>query len=61
MAVVKTLNQMLKMNGLDTEIIMKPLNFMDFGADADVKERTTPADVTEKDIDENNVEEKVEE
>ena len=61
MAVVKTLNQMLKMNGLDTEIIMKPLNFMDFGADADVKERTTPADVTEKDIDENNVQEKVEE
>ena len=61
MAVVKTLNQMLKMNGIDTEIIMKPLNFMDFGADADVKERTTPADVTEKDIDENNVQEKVEE
>ena len=61
MAVVKTLNQMLKMNGLDTEIIMKPLNFMDFGADADVKERTTPANVTEKEIDENNVQEKVEE
>ena len=61
MAVIRTLNQMLKMNGLNTEIIMKPLNFMDFGADADVKERTTPADVTEKDIDENNVEEKVEE
>jgi hypothetical protein len=61
MAVIKTLNQMLKMNGLDTEIVMKPLNFMDFGADADVKERTTPADVTEKDIDENNVQEKVEE
>ena len=61
MAVVKTLNQMLKMQGLDTEIIMKPLNFADFGNDADVKERTTPANVTEKEIDENNVEEKVEE
>ena len=61
MAVVKTLNQMLKMQGIHTEIIMKPLNFADFGADADVKERTTPADVTEKDIDENNVQEKVEE
>ena len=61
MAVVKTLNQMLKMQGLDIEIIMKPLNFADFGADADVKERTTPANVTEKEIDENNVEEKVEE
>lgn len=61
MAVIKTLNQMLKMQGLDTEIIMKPLNFADFGNDADVKERTTPANVTEKEIDENNVEEKVEE
>ena len=61
MAVIKTLNQMLKMNGVDTEIVMKPLNFNDFGADADVKERTEPANVTEKEIDENNVEEKVEE
>ena len=61
MAVIKTLNLMLKMQGLDIEIIMKPLNFADFGADADVKERTTPANVTEKEIDENNVEEKVEE
>lgn len=60
MAVVKTLNQMLKMNGVDTEIIMKPLSFNDFGGDADVKERTEPADVDKKDIDENNTEEKVE-
>ena len=60
MAVIKTLNQMLKMNGVDTEIIMKPLSFNDFGDDADVKERTEPADVDKKDIDENNTEEKVE-
>lgn len=60
MAVIKTLNQMLQMNGVDTEIIMKPLSFNDFGEDADVKERTEPADVDEKDIDENNTEEKVE-
>lgn len=60
MAVIKTLNQMMKMNGVDTEIIMKPLSFNDFGEDADVKERTEPADVDKKDIDENNTEEKVE-
>ena len=60
MAVIKTLNQMLKMNGVDTEIIMKPLSFNDFGGDADVKERTEPAEVDKKDIDENNTEEKVE-
>ena len=60
MAVIKTLNQMLQMNGVDTEIIMKPLSFNDFGEDADVKERTEPADVDKKDIDENNTEEKVE-
>lgn len=61
MAVIRTLNQMLKMNGIETEIIMKPLNFADFQEDANVKERTESADVNEKDIDENNVEEKVEE
>ena len=62
MAVIRTLNQMLKMNGIDTEIIMKPLSFNDFGNDANVKERTEPTNVEEKDIDENNVEEqKVEE
>lgn len=60
MAVIKTLNQMLQMNGVDTEIIMKPLSFNDFGEDADVKERTEPAEVDKKDIDENNSEEKVE-
>lgn len=41
MAVLRTLNQMLKLNGIETEIIMKPLNFNDFGDDANVRERTT--------------------
>ena len=59
MAVVRTLNQMLKMNGIETEIVMKPLNFMDFGDDADVKERTQSTEVEEKETNENNVEEQV--
>lgn len=41
MAVIKTLNQMFSMNGINAEIIMKPLSFNDFGDDADVEERTT--------------------
>ena len=61
MAVIRTLNQMLKMNGIGTEIIMKPLSFSDFQNDANVKERTESTVVEEKEIDENNVEEKVEE
>lgn len=61
MAVIRTLNQMLKMNGIDTQIIMKPLNFNDFGNDANVQERTNADSIDEDEIDENNVEEKVEE
>lgn len=61
MAVIRTINQMFKMNGIDTEIIMKPLNFNDFQDDADVKERTSATGVDEKDAKENNEEEKVEE
>ena len=45
------------MNGLETEIVMKPLSFMDFGDDADVKERTQSTEVEEKETNENNVEE----
>lgn len=59
MAVIRTLNQMLKMNGIETEIIMKPLNFNDFDNDANVKERTESTDVDENEQ-KNNVEEKVE-
>ena len=61
LAVIRTLNQMFKMNGIDTEIIMKPLSFNDFGEDANVEKRTESIEVNEKDVDENNVEEKVEE
>lgn len=57
MAVIRTLNQMLKMNGIETEIIMKPLSFNDFDNDANVKERTESVTVEEKEVDENNVEE----
>ena len=61
MAVIRSLNQMLKMNGVETEIVMKPLNFNDFGNDANVEERTKSTEVKENDVKENNVEEKVEE
>ena len=60
MAVVKTLNNMLRMNGVDVEVVMKPLSFNDFGNDANVEERTEPAKVDETDS-RNNTEEKVEE
>lgn len=55
MAVIRTLNQMFKMNGVGTEIVMKPLSFNDFGNDANVEERTEPTQPTDED--ENNVEE----
>lgn len=55
MAVIRTLNQMFKMNGVDTEIVMKPLSFSDFQKDANVEERTEPTQPTDED--ENNVEE----
>lgn len=57
MAVIRTLNQMFKLNGIGTEIIMRPLNFADFQEDANVKERTQSTEVEEKEVDENNVEE----
>lgn len=57
MAVIRTLNQMLKMNGIDTEIIMKPLSFNDFGNDANVEERTEPTQPKETEVDKNNIEE----
>ena len=60
MAVIRTLNQMLKMNGVETEIIMKPLNFNDFGDDANVEERTKPTEVNDDEVKDNNAEEKVE-
>lgn len=49
MAVVRTLNQMFKLNGIETEIVMKPLNFADFDDDANVQERTNADTVTSTD------------
>lgn len=57
MSVIKTLNQMFRMQGVDVEVIMKPLSFKDFDNDANVRERTEPASVDEN-TEENNVEEK---
>lgn len=61
MSVIKTINQMFRMQGVDVEIVMKPLSFNDFGDDANVQERTT--DSTNVNEGENNIEEdkKVEE
>lgn len=53
MSVIKTLNMMLQMNGVDTEIVMKPLSFNDFGDDANVEERTT-VENNELNVEENN-------
>lgn len=52
MAVIKTLNMMFGMNGIDVEVVMKPLSFNDFGNDADVAERTsnTTNEVIEEDV-----------
>ena len=61
MAVVRTLNQMFKMNGIDVEVIMKPLSFNDFGNDANVEERTEPSEEIDEKDKKNNEEEKVEE
>ena len=57
MAIVRTLNQMFKLNGIETEIVMKPLSFKDFDNDADVKERTDSVDVDDNEVpdEENNV------
>lgn len=60
MAVIRTLNQMFAMQGVDVEVVMKPLSFNDFGDDANVSERTESTPVDEDDKDNNN-EEKVEE
>ena len=61
MAVIKTLNQMFRMQGVDVEVIMKPLNFNDFGNDANVPERTEVNDVNKEDTENNTEEQKVEE
>ena len=59
MAVIKTINQMFALNGIETQIIMKPLNFADFGDDANVQERTKASTIDENDL-KNQEEKKVE-
>lgn len=61
MAVIKTLNQMFRMQGVDVEVVMKPLNFNDFQDDANVPERTEVNDVNKEDTENNTEEQKVEE
>lgn len=60
MAVIRGFNQMLKMNGIDVEVVMKPLVFNDFGGDNDTAQKTDSADVNKEDVADNNIEEKVE-
>lgn len=56
MAIVKTINQMLRLNGIDVEIVLKPLKFNDFGSDNDKSADTSS---TEKNVNtnEDNIEE----
>ena len=58
--VIRALNDMFKLNGIDVEIVMKELHFNDFGNDNDVS-TTTKSEDTTQDVSEDNVEEKVEE
>lgn len=57
--VIRTLNDMFKLNGIDVEIVMKELRFNDFGNENDVSTSTKSKD-TNQDISADNVEEKVE-
>lgn len=57
--VIRTLNFMFKMNGIDVEVILKPFHFNDFGGDDD-KTETTEAKETNQNISTGNIEEKVE-
>lgn len=61
-AIVKTINFMLKMNGIDLEIILKPLVFR-LDNEREEPNNDTDSQVSEKEIDDNktdNIEEKVE-
>lgn len=55
-AIIKTLNYILKLNGVDIEIIMKPLRFI---GDDTTSNTNDTNDINESEVDENNVEEKV--
>lgn len=55
-SIIKTLNYILKLNGVDIEIVMKPLSFIGNDEKTDSVESN---DVEETNVSENNVEEKV--
>lgn len=57
--VVQSLNDMFKLNGIDAEVILKPIHFNDFGNEADVSSDTT-SESTTQDVSTDNIEEKVE-
>ena len=58
--VIKTVNQMFRMNGVEVELIVKPLRFNDFGGDDDKSDATEASDV-EQNTSSDNIVEKVEE
>lgn len=58
--VIKTINQMFQMNGIDIEIIMKPLVFSDVTTDNKATTSTPDKNVDDKDLTEDKIEEKVE-
>lgn len=57
--VVQSLNDMFKLNGIDAQVILKPIHFNDFGDDNDVSSDTT-SESTTQDVSTDNIEEKVE-
>lgn len=60
--VVKTLNFMFQMNGIDVEIALKPFHFNDFGSDDDTTSNDdTKSKDSEQNVSDDNIEEKVEE
>lgn len=58
--VIKTINDCFKMNGIDTEIIMKPLRFNDIEGENNAEDTKPNTDVDDKELTEEKVEEKVE-
>ena len=58
MAIVKTINTLLNMNGVDVEIVLKPLKFNDFSDGGNVTTNTNTTDKNQ-DTDENNIVERI--
>ena len=58
--VIKTVNNMFKMNGIDVEIIMKPLVFNNVTTDNKATTSAPDKNVDDKDLTEDKIEEKVE-